>query len=379
MVTKEERIREGILHVDPEVRDVCIGYFVHGGPDVTLMPLVIESIQRHGRDSAFTPLRKAEHLPQTPETIDWLMDELRREQDLKDIQQDNYRFAVALALEEADPSLLIPRHKEILTLPAFPQQLVKTLDDRLRMSLMDWSDLWDEFEQFGRKLMAQESTTFEDHHYSYRITQAMGQHPDHGDKVIEAMDGKVARTKRDLMECLMPELVVIAGRMRLRNAIPRIIRRILQGEMGVLDRCGDALGRIGSGVVLNEVVSLWPRANSDTRLVLCEALSWIRTDRTTEICMKFLAEEEDMETAVFLVDALLDHFTPEGIDETQVLTQIDDPEDPMPDVRDLRSRAARIGIVLGDDFPGRQEWYDEALACDRQWAKSPPSRMSENF
>ena len=42
---------------------------------------------------------------------------------------------------------------EKIALPAFPQQLFKRLDDWLRMSLMEWSDLWEEFEQFGRKLM----------------------------------------------------------------------------------------------------------------------------------------------------------------------------------------------------------------------------------
>lgn len=379
MVMKEDRIREGILHADPEVRDVCIGYFLYGEPDEALMPLVIESIQGHGRDSAFSPLRKAEHLPQTPETLDWLMDELRRKQDLKDIQQDNYRFAVALALVNATPALLIPRHKEILALPAFPQQLFKRLDDWLRMSLMEWSDLWEEFEQFGCKLMAQRTTTIDDHHYSDLLARAMGRRRDHGDKVIQAMDGKVARTKRDLMEYLMPELVAIAGHMRLRNAIPRIIGRMLLDETDVLDCCGDALGRIGSGVVLSEVVSLWPRADTDIRLTLCEAMSWIRTDRTIGVCMDFLAKEDDMDTAVFLVNTLLDHFTPEGIDETQVLTEDDDPDDPMPDIRDLRSRAARIGIVMGDDFPGREEWYQEALACEREWAKSRPVRISDNF
>ena len=62
------------------------------------MLLVIEAVEEYGRDSAFRILRDAERLAQTKATVEWLSNELRRDYDIKDLGQDNYRFAVAVAL-----------------------------------------------------------------------------------------------------------------------------------------------------------------------------------------------------------------------------------------------------------------------------------------
>ena len=60
------------------------------------MPLVIEAVEKYGRESAFRILRDAERLPQTEFSFNWLLNELKA-----DFDQDNYRFAVCLALLSA--------------------------------------------------------------------------------------------------------------------------------------------------------------------------------------------------------------------------------------------------------------------------------------
>lgn len=118
----ESKIREAILHEQEEVRLTALGYFADM-EDASIMPLVIEAVDRYGRDSSFTILRRAEHLPQTEATFDWLVSELRRDYDLSEVGQDNYRFAVALIVLNAPLDLLGRRNPEVIECSAFPKEL----------------------------------------------------------------------------------------------------------------------------------------------------------------------------------------------------------------------------------------------------------------
>jgi len=324
-------------------------------------------------------MRDAEHLAQTPATVEWLKSELRREYDLQDVVQDNYRFAVALALVTANPELLIPVHKEILRLPAFPEELQKSLEDRLRFHLTEWEELWLELEQLGRDMMAREETTMEDTRFADRLVGAVGRHVRKGEKVIRALDGKVADSKRELMEWLQPELVDVAGRMRLRKAIPRIIRRIPQEDAAVVDQCGTALGRIGIDAVVDEIACNWRRFDTDPRLSFCEAMNAIHTDNCIGRCLEFLEEEEDVDVAVWLANVLLSHFCTEGIESGCELVVEGDPEELMPDLRDLKFRIVAVATAMDVGFPDYEKWHQEARESHYGWFDHKRGRISQNF
>src|ERR1035437_8963832 len=94
MRTPEDKIKAAILHPEEEIRCVAARYFSDPySTNPSIMPLVIESVEKYGRENAFPLLRNADRLVQTPPTIQWLMEELRRSYDLNDIGQDNYRCA----------------------------------------------------------------------------------------------------------------------------------------------------------------------------------------------------------------------------------------------------------------------------------------------
>ncbi len=376
----ESQIKVGILHAEEEVRLQAVGYWADcHGRDETIMPLVIQAVERYGRSSAFRMLRDAERLVQTAPTVAWLMDELRRDYDQEDIRQDNYRFAVGLALAYADPELLVRRHKGFLALPAFPEQLQSVLDDRLRFHLMGWPALWAELERFGQEVMARDEVTFADERYGHNLIEAMGRHVREGDKVVRAMAGKGHRSKRALMDWLAPEMVELAGRMRLNKAIPRIIRKISEGSAAVLDRSGAALGRIGTDVVVAEITHSWRASDTDERMVFCEAMETVHTDRCVRRCLEFLEEEEDFDLALWLGGVLLSHFCAEGIEETRQLVLEDDQEELTPEQRDLKFRLVAVATIMGTGFPEYDGWHAEAIAMNYGWGDYEPQRMSRYF
>lgn len=50
-----DELKQAILHADQAVRQAIVFYFAHSfTPDATILPLVIEVIERYGRAEAFS-------------------------------------------------------------------------------------------------------------------------------------------------------------------------------------------------------------------------------------------------------------------------------------------------------------------------------------
>ncbi|MGO8746521.1 MAG: hypothetical protein ACLQNE_11075 [Thermoguttaceae bacterium] len=120
----ESKIKQAILHPEAEIQEQALHYFPDvQSPDKSIMPLVIEAVEKCGRDKCVGFLHDAESLVQTEATMEWLMAELQRQSDLGSIDQDDYRYAVAVGLSGADPALVAPRELEIFTIRSFPEAL----------------------------------------------------------------------------------------------------------------------------------------------------------------------------------------------------------------------------------------------------------------
>ena len=124
----ESKIKEVVLHPEEEVRLTALDYFSRSNAkDETIMPLVIEAVEKYGRDRAFRILRSADSLPQTDATVGWLAEELSKDRDLADVdlgalgQQQSDHLGVVAAVGRAPlegqnstpgPNQWIPPHHE---------------------------------------------------------------------------------------------------------------------------------------------------------------------------------------------------------------------------------------------------------------------------
>ena len=96
MLTRESKIKEAVLHPEEEIRLYAVNYFSAGRcPDESVMPLVIQAVEKYGRETAFEILHDAVRLPQTEATIDWVVEELRRQYDPSDVRRENNCFVLA--------------------------------------------------------------------------------------------------------------------------------------------------------------------------------------------------------------------------------------------------------------------------------------------
>jgi len=153
MRTPESEIKEAILHPVEEVRLTAVDYFSYGD-DPTVMPLVIEAVEKYGRKNGFSILRDAERLTQTKESTAWLVDELKKKWNPGDVHEDNYRVAVALLLCRADWGALTIPLDDVLGLPSFPKELSYEVRARTTTKSIGWDCAWEGFLRLGESTRA---------------------------------------------------------------------------------------------------------------------------------------------------------------------------------------------------------------------------------
>lgn len=106
----------------------------------------IKAVEKHGRkNDAYRLIGASRDLPQSEDTIAWVIDELNDEWCGK---HENYAYNLSIVLVNADPTLLLPRESDILEARHFLADLRTPLTDRLRMLSRDEAGCWRNLEEF---------------------------------------------------------------------------------------------------------------------------------------------------------------------------------------------------------------------------------------
>lgn len=144
MKLSESKIKEAILHPDAEIRSRAVHYFADSfSQDTSIVPLVIQAVERYGREEAFHLVGASTELAHTNETISWVVDELNREDADK---YENYTFNLTRVLCQADPALLVHRDTEIIEARNFLAGYRDTFLERLEMLSWEEAACWQELD-----------------------------------------------------------------------------------------------------------------------------------------------------------------------------------------------------------------------------------------
>jgi hypothetical protein len=376
----DAKIKQAILHPESEVRLTAVDYFAGSQScDPEVMPLVIQAVEKYGRNSSFRLLRYAEHLVQTAATLDWLIGELGRDLDIDDINADNLRFALGLVVLATPVDLLRKRKPEIDLLAAFAAELRGPLDERLDMANWRLEKCWEALEELGRTTMKRGDFTVNETRYASRIIETLAQYPDErGDMVLDLLQRKFPAKGKRLMHWLEPEIVRLAGRMRLQAAMPILVEHLHSDEDSLIDAAVTALMKIGTDAVVEAIADDWPDASEDFRGSAADVLEKIHSDLCVENCIEFLEFEDDLETALVLAHALLSHFAFEGIEPVQEFFMIEE-EEWSAEHFDLLYHLVASATIMEIGFPEYERWYQEAQDSHWGWTDYQRPRLADAF
>jgi hypothetical protein len=362
----EDKIKEAILHPDPEIRDGATSYFAKSySHDTSIMAQVIKAVESHGRQDAYRLIGLSRDLRQTEESVAWVIGELNDEQSDK---YENYTYNLSMVLVEADPALLLPKEPAILEARHFLPDLRPAFTERLRMLSWDGATCWRKLEEFCEEGKSKQYTNEVDLGHARRIVEALARHGQGCEGKVHALLGqKVEDFHESPMKWMEPLAVRLAGQARLESTVPLLINKLLEDGGDLLnEECAAALTRIGTPAVLHAIAEAYPRAGRHFRLYATEPLEHIHSDLAVETCLRLLGQEQDEMIRGNLAHALLSQFAPEGIEVARRLLvgrELDFER------RGLRDYLLETCTLTGERFPEYDEWLAVAKAEKQEHRK----------
>jgi hypothetical protein len=364
----EDKIKEAILHPDIEIRDRAVSYFTKSfSTDTSLMPLVIQAVETYGRQNdAYRLIGASRGLPQTEDTIAWVIDELNAEQTAT---FENYAYNLSMALVEADPALLLPRESAILEARHFLADLREPLTERLGLLSWDFATCWRKLEEFGEENKDEPNAGEINLGHGNRIVEALARYgQDSEERVRGLLSQKVADYTHNPMMWLEPLAVRLAGQAHLNAAIPLIVAKLKEDGGDILNQeCAEALTRIGTPAALHVIAEAFPTAEQHFRIYASSPLEHIHSDLAVETCLQLLAQEKDHGIRRELAHALLCQFAQEGIEVARQMLVgrglgFED--------KGLRNYLLETCTIMGQRFPEYEEWLaTEKAEKEEHWRR----------
>jgi len=347
----ETKIKAAILDTDLEIRQRAIRYFAYS-TDLSVMPHVIQAVERFGRQDAYHLIGSARELPQTEETITWIIDELGNESNAKDL---NYSYNLSMVLVRADPALLLQHESVILDSKSFLSNLRLPFSQRLQMLAWDEATCWKNLEEFCEEGKDKQYVNDVNLAYGNQIVEALARYGEECEAKVHALlSQKIDDYRHNPMKWMEPFAVRLAGEAQLDSTIPLLIAKLIDDGGDLLnEECGKALTRINTPAVLEAVADAHPDAPYHFRLYATEPLEHIHSDLAVEKCVQLLRQASDRGIQVNLGHALLSHFPKVGIEEVRNLLV---ERDFGSEGRGLRNNLVETCTIMGERFPEYDEW-----------------------
>lgn len=366
MRLSENKIKEAILDSDLEIRQRAISFFAKSySSDGSVMPLIIKAVETFGRQDAYHLLGLSRNLPQTEETIAWIIDELNNEQS---DQHENYTYNLTMVLVEADPALLLLKESDILESLHFLPALRAPFSERLQMLSWDEATCWQKLEDFCEEGKDKQYANEINLGYGNRIVQALARYGDEcEEKVHFLLKQRIDDFRHSPMKWMEPLIVRLAGEAHLDSTVPLIVAKLAEDDDLLSEACAKSLTQIGTSAVLEAVAEAYPNAPRHFRLYATEPLEHIHTDLAVEKCLHLLRQEKDQGIRVDLAHALLAQFAQEGIEEVRTLLvgrELDF------ESRGLRNYLVETCTIMGERFPEYEEWLaTEKAEKEEHWRR----------
>lgn len=355
----EDKIKEAILHRDLDVRDTAIRYFYSStSPDHTLMPLAIQAIERYGRTKAFSFTHYLNLLPQSEQTIGWVISELHQDCEGRPEERYFYHLNLSRLLCHADIRLIAQHAPDILHAPHFDQNERTAFQERLEMFGWNAERCWQELRRYCEANRDKNNLEDFDLGHALRIIEALAQQPhEYKDQIVVLLAEKVQDFRHDARKWLQPLMANLAGVLRLHKAIPPLVGNLGHQYSFLADQSMFALAKIGSDEVVAVVCDQFPRGSRDFRIWASDLLCKIHLDTTVHRVLELLASEIDLAVRLNLCEALLDHLSFESIEPARQLMK---EHELTPDLRRLRSSLIAVCKIMGTRFSEFEVWKEQA-------------------
>jgi len=361
----EDQVRQGLQHADKDVRFAALHYFASSySPNTSIMPEVIELIERLGPYGAFTYCSQISDLAQTDETIKWAIGRLQHLPENE--EEQDFAFHLGRLLLKAEPTQVIPHREAILASPGFGPELASQLELRLRLVSTLSDQLWQRLEaicEAGKGKPYPDDIPFAE---ASELAEALARDASQAERMMELLGQEVDPDVDSLMLWLEIFVVQMAGHMRYEPAIPLLVEKLcIDGEL-LDDDCVRALTRIGTDAVIQAVREVYASSDATDQFQHFSATLFgdIHSDLALSAGLELLGSELDDEPnqRVWLAIAVVGQLATEAIDAGRLVLLECEPR-----FTDLKHGLVAACKLLNYDVPELQQWEEELALRRRQF------------
>ena len=358
MRLSEDKIKQAILHPDPEVREMAVRYFADSfSPDSTIMPLVIQALEKHGREN-FSTFAVRQGLVQTDDTLRWILAELATEGVPQDKNLTRYGWGLLELLSQADAHLLAKHQSAIVELEGLDLSVREAVTERIQLLSTDPDTCWKELNEFCEREKKKHYINEVNLPHANRLVEAIARSGEqYADRVLSILAEKVEDYTDHPMGWLEPLVVRLAGEMRLESAIPLIVGKLHEEGDLLAQECETALWKIGNEAVVDAVCADYARSEWHYRLYGAAVLECIHCDLTVTKALELLSQEKDSDIKVWLGQVLVRQL---AIDAVEPLRQLILAGPLDPEMRGLRTDFLTACTLMEVSIPEMERWRQES-------------------
>jgi HEAT repeat protein len=351
-VLTADAIKPFLAHADPDVRDLATRYFGESwSQDPDVLPRILDACEQYGFHENLYNLREGRRLVLTDSSLDRLLGLLASvdDRDHRVIERLNELVA------HAPGELLRARREALEGHPRIPPPAADRL--RRRQEFLDWTGerLWDELQDFARRSEDKQYVGEIDHDYAEDLVDALGRHDVPDAATICRLLGE-AQQDPENSGWLETFLVDLAGRRRLREAVPVLVAAFYIDSDYLLERASEALARIGDLEAVRLVHRSFAGSPFDFRLYGSTLLGKLKHPESEAALLEFLEVEPDGSLRMWICAALCELVSERSVEAVRREIARGSSET----FRELSAPALAVATILGSELP------PEAAAWQRE-------------
>jgi hypothetical protein len=347
-----EQVKPFLLHEDSMVRNAAVRYFDGSfSCDLDLVPLILQSCERFGYEANLHGLAVGHHFSLTEETFDQVLRHLAQARD------DDTVYHLNRMILHAPLELLRSREQAILNHPRFDARITDYLRRRQELAVKSVDFLWEELQDFARRSEDKRHVGSIDHSYTDALISALAEHdtPD-AETVCRSLAAPGVEER-----WLGIFLIDLAGKRRLREAIPMLVEKFHIDTDYLLERCMEALARIGDPEAVRVIRAAFPDAERTFKSYTSSVLGKIKHAESEDAILFLLETESEPSIRTNLCHGLCLLFSARGVDvvRREIATGYDRWQ------VNLEDKLLPVAQVLGIELPEAKVWRQQQAERQR--------------
>jgi hypothetical protein len=353
-----ERLKAFLTAEDEFVRDAVARHFGQSySRDPDLIGLVLDACERYGDEQNLGGLSHCNDFVVTESVFDRVLLHLSRATDKRAAGHLNY------AILDAPVELISSRAESIRANPNFDLDLAVRLERRVDFAAWTSERLWQELQDHAKRAEKEWDRDGFDTAYSDDLVDALIGRDIPDTATICAMLRNRGRSEWN--GWLEIWLVDLAGKRRLREAVPLIVDKLQVDSDFLLEAAQRALPRIGDPEAARLIRAAYPTAVDHFRIHAAHVLANIPYPDSEDALLALVEIERDRCLRTILCMALCELFSERGV--PIVLREIDRGYDRM--TTRLEFDVLPVADVLAVTLPLDKRWRDQRDREEKRVAK----------